>query len=338
MIEHVISHYRIIKKLGAGGMGEVYLAEDTTLGRHVALKLLPHQHTQDEERLRRFKQEAKSASALNHPNILTIHEVGEADGRHFIVTEFIDGENLRASLRRTGRMETRAALNVAMQVASALAAAHEAGIVHRDIKPENIMIRRDGYVKVLDFGLAKLTETTAPQAADTNAPTMPLAVHTESGVVLGTPQYMSPEQATGRNVDARSDIFSFGMVLYEMVAGERPFQGDSLMETVAAILNREPEPLPAKIPSELAKTILRCLRKDPARRYQTVADLRVVVEDVEEESGLGKQVQHAPSRRPWGSAALLPVLLVAGFFAWRGGASRRTRRRSELSRSPRYPE
>ncbi|MGH9659099.1 MAG: protein kinase domain-containing protein, partial [Bryobacteraceae bacterium] len=318
MIDQVISHYRIIKKIGAGGMGEVYLAEDTTLGRHVALKLLPHQHTQDEERLRRFKQEAKSASALNHPNILTIHEVGEADGHHFIATEFIDGESLRASLRRTGRMDTSAALNVALQVASALAVAHEAGIVHRDIKPENLMLRRDGFVKVLDFGLAKLTEMVAPLAADTSGPTMPLAVHTESGVLLGTAPYMSPEQATGKKVDARSDIFSFGTVLYEMIAGQRAFHGDSLMETVAAILNREPEPLPAKIPAELAKVILRCLRKDPARRYQTMADLKVALEDVDEESGSGKPVQQVPLRRRWAWAVLLPVLLVAGFFAWRG--------------------
>jgi serine/threonine-protein kinase len=155
-------------------------------------------------------------------------------------------------------MKTGEALDVAAQVASALVAAHEAGIVHRDIKPENIMLRRDGYVKVLDFGLAKLTETVAPQPVDTSAPTLPLAAHTETGVVLGTAQYMSPEQAAGKKVDARSDIFSFGVVLYEMVAGQRAFQGASLIETVAAILNQEPKPLPAKVPPELAKVILRC--------------------------------------------------------------------------------
>jgi Tol biopolymer transport system component/predicted Ser/Thr protein kinase len=316
MIDQVISHYRIIKQLGAGGMGEVYLAADTTLGRHVALKLLRPEHTQHAEGLRRFKQEAKSASALNHPNILTIHEVGEADGRHFIATEFIDGESLRASLDRTGRMETGEALNIAAQVASALAAAHEAGIVHRDIKPENIMLRRDGYVKVLDFGLAKLTETAAVPAADASTPTTSLPVHTVSGLVLGTTQYMSPEQATGEKVDTRSDIFSLGAVLYEMMSGRAPFRGDSTMQTVAAILTKEPEPLPATTDPEVAKVVLRCLRKDAARRYQTMADLKVALEDIRESSS-AKRVLHAQSRRRWVWAALLPFVLGAGFFAWR---------------------
>ncbi|HJU63274.1 MAG TPA: protein kinase, partial [Candidatus Binatia bacterium] len=314
MIEQAISHYRILKKLGAGGMGEVYLAEDTTLNRHVALKLLPHDHTQNEERLRRFKQEAKAASALNHPNILTIYEVGEADGQHFIATEFIDGETLRASLRRTGKMNTSEALNVVVQVASALAAAHEAGIVHRDIKPENIMLRRDGYVKVLDFGLAKLTETVAPQPVDTSGPTMPLAL-TETGVVLGTAQYMSPEQAAGKKLDGRSDIFSLGAVLYEMVTGERAFSGDSLMATLAAVLNQEPKPLPTRVPPDLVKVILRCLRKDPTRRYQSMADLRVALEDLREESCVGRPV-HRLSRWHWIGAALLLILLVVGLFMW----------------------
>ena len=315
MVEQVISHYRILKKLGAGGMGEVYLAEDTTLNRRVALKLLTREHTQDKERLRRFKQEAKSASALNHPNILTIHEVGEVKGHHFIATEFIDGETLRASLHRTGRMETKEALNIAAQVASALAAAHEAGIIHRDIKPENIMLRRDGYVKVLDFGLAKLTETVAPQLVDTSAPTMPLAAHTETGVVLGTAQYMSPEQAAGKKVDARSDIFSFGAVLYEMVTGQRAFQAASLMETVAAILNQEPKPLPAKVSPDLAKVILRCLRKDPARRYQTMSDLKVALEDLREESRAGRRA-HRPLPWSWIVAAAILILLVGALFVW----------------------
>ncbi len=314
MIDQV-SHYRILEKLGAGGMGEVYLAEDTTLGRRVALKLLPPEHTRDEERLRRFKQEARSASALNHPNILTIHEVGEVDDHHFIATEFIDGETLRASLHRTGRMETSEALDIAAQVASALAAAHQAGIVHRDIKPENVMLRRDGYVKVLDFGLAKLTETVAPEQVDRSAPTMSLAALTETGVVLGTAQYMSPEQAAGKTVDARSDIFSLGALLYEMVTGQRAFQGGSPMETVAAILNQEPKPLPARIPAELAKVILRCLRKDPARRYQGMADLKVALEDLREESRAVPAV-HRPSRRLWMAAGFVLLLLVVGLVVW----------------------
>lgn len=319
MIDHAISRYRIIRKLGAGGMGEVYLAEDTTLGRRVALKLLPREHTQDEERLRRFKQEAKSASALNHPNILTIHEVGEADGHHFIATEYIDGETLRTVFRRSGSMKTDETLKVAAQVASALVAAHEAGIVHRDIKPENIMLRPDGYVKVLDFGLAKLTEPVAPpQAVDTSAPTMPFAAHTASGVLLGTAPYMSPEQAAGKKVDARSDIFSFGAVLYEMVAGERAFQADSLMETVASILNQDPKPLPARVPDELSKVVMRCLRKDPSRRYQTMADLKVALEDLRGETLSGRQFS-APSRPRWGWAiwpGLFIVAVLLGVFVW----------------------
>ena len=314
-----LGRYEIRTQLGAGGMGEVYLAQDTTLGRRVALKLLPHEHTQNEERLRRFKQEAKAASALNHPNILTIHEVAEVDGHHFIATEFIDGETLRTSITLKGSMKTGEALKVATQVASALAAAHEAGIVHRDIKPENIMIRRDGYVKVLDFGLAKLTETVT-QIVDTSAKTMPRLAHTASGVVLGTAQYMSPEQAAGKKVDARSDIFSFGAVLYEMLTGQRAFEGDSLMEMVAAILNQEPKPLPARVPAELTKVILRCLRKDPARRYQTMADLKVALEDLREESaGSGRQVP-VQARRRWVWAiwgALLVVAVLVGLFVWR---------------------
>ncbi|MCI0603024.1 serine/threonine-protein kinase [bacterium] len=303
-----ISHYRILQSLGAGGMGEVYLAEDTILGRRVALKLLPEKHTHDQERLRRFKQEAKSASALNHPNIVTIHEVGESDGHHFIATEFIDGETLRALLKRTGKIEIKDSLNIATQVVSALAAAHEAGIVHRDIKPENIMVRRDGYVKVLDFGLAKLTEPEASQTVDTNLQTIS-AVHTETGIVLGTAHYMSPEQATGKNVDGRTDIFSFGAVLYEMISGQRAFQGNSVVEILAATLNQEPKALPPKVPPELAMVILRCLRKDPARRFQTMADLKLALEDARE------QIQEP--RKRLSSRKFVPVILmIAALFAF----------------------
>ncbi len=316
--ERAFSHYRIIDKLGAGGMGEVYLAEDTTLGRRVALKFLPHEYTQDEDRLRRFKLEAKSASALNHPNILTIHEVGEADGRHFIATELIDGETLHAVLRRTGGMRADEALKVAAQVASALAAAHEAGIVHRDIKPANIMVRRDGYIKVLDFGLAKLSESPAQQV-DTSDPATTFAAHTASGVLLGTAPYMSPEQTTGKTVDARSDIFSFGAVLYEMVSGQRAFQGASTVEILAAVIAQEPKLLPAKVPADLASLIARCLRKDPARRYQTMADLKVALEDLREElSGSGPQVLARARRRSAGLAWTLAIVaaVLAGLVAW----------------------
>src|SRR5947209_17056624 len=216
-----MGRYEIRLKLGAGGMGEVYLAEDTQLGRKVALKLLPSDLMQNEDRLRRFEQEARAASALNHPNILTIFEIGKTETANFIATEFIDGETLRQHLART-TMKLTEALDIGVQVASALSAAHEAGIIHRDIKPDNIMLRRDRLVKVLDFGLAKLTEPQAV-AADTSAPTMPKA-ETEPGVVMGTVQYMSPEQARGLPVDARTDIFSLGVLVYEMLANRTPFE------------------------------------------------------------------------------------------------------------------
>jgi serine/threonine protein kinase len=316
MIGQQISHYRIIKTLGAGGMGEVYLAKDTTLGRRVALKLLRHEQRYDGDRLQRFIQEAKLASALNHPNIVTIHEVGEANDRHYIATEFIDGETLRASLARTGRMELPAALRVATQVASALTAAHEAGLVHRDVKPENIMLRRDGYVKVLDFGIAKLTEP--PPAADSDATRSAMSlVQTESGMVLGTTQYMSPEQAAGAKVDARSDIFSFGAVLYEMVVGQPAFEGPSRMAIVAGILTREPAPLPPSVPPLVAKIIVRCLQKEPAARYQTVGALKLAVEEATEILGWIRPLRRVSLGWAWGSIALVALLVTAGFFAWR---------------------
>jgi len=214
MIEQSISHYHIVKKLGAGGMGEVYLAEDTQLGRRVALKFLPADVASDEGPMRRFIQEARAASALNHPNILTVYEFGEAESIYFIATEFIDGVTLRKRMQREP-MKVSLALDVAVQTTEALAAAHGADIVHRDIKPENIMLRADGYIKVLDFGLAKLTERRAAQA---DAPTLMM---TDAGVVMGTAKYMSPEQARGLPVDARTDIWSVGVVIYEMVTSAR---------------------------------------------------------------------------------------------------------------------
>jgi len=259
-------------------MGEVYLAEDTILNRRVALKFLSADYTQNEEHLRRFKQEARAVSALNHPNILTIHEVGEAQGRHFIATEFIDGDTLRQCLKRTGKMKANEMLAVAAQVASALAAAHEAGIVHRDIKPENIMLRRDNYIKVLDFGLAKLTEKATTQPLDSDAPTRPLA-HTQMGAIVGTVQYMSPEQARGLTADARTDIWSLGCVLYEMVAGCAPFVGETVTDMLVAIVEREPPPLKniasEQIPAELDWIITKTLRKNTDERYQTSKELLV---------------------------------------------------------------
>src|SRR5688500_10635257 len=241
-----LTHYRIVSKLGAGGMGEVYLAEDTRLGRKVALKLLPAGFTGDADRLRRFRQEARAASALNHPNILTIHEIGSEDGAHFMATEFVEGETLRQRMA-SARMNLGEALDVAIQVASALAAAHEAGIVHRDIKPENIMVRPDGYAKVLDFGLAKLIDRRDAGAKATTQ------LNTEPGVVMGTVQYMSPEQARGLEVDARTDVFSLGVVLYEMVGGRAPFEGETPSDVIVSLLDKEPAPLSRHSPEAPTK-------------------------------------------------------------------------------------
>ncbi len=224
LVGKLIGHYRIESLIGVGGMGEVYLARDERLGRKAALKLLPESLTTDETQLSRFKNEARTASSLNHPNILTVYEIGTEGNRQFIATEFIEGITLRASLAR-GRIMPHAALEIAVQMASALAAAHEAGVVHRDIKPENIMLRPDGYAKVLDFGIAKLTEQRL--ASDDHTGETTAALQTRQGLVLGTARYMSPEQARGQKVDARSDIWSLGVVLYEMVGGNPPFRGET---------------------------------------------------------------------------------------------------------------
>jgi serine/threonine protein kinase len=233
-------HYEIRSQLGAGGMGEVYLAQDVNLSRQVALKLLPSNFTQDESRVRRFQQEARAASALNHPNILTIHEIGSENSTYFIATEYIEGQTLRDYMSGA-KMKTSEVLDVATQVASALTAAHAAGVMHRDIKPENIMLRLDRIVKVLDFGLAKLTE--AP-TTDTEAATL---VNTEAGVVMGTARYMSPEQVRGVAVDARTDVWSLGVVLHEMLTGRVPFTGETASDVIAAILEREPQPLMSQV-------------------------------------------------------------------------------------------
>ena len=269
-----ISHYRILEKLGAGGMGVVYLAEDMKLGRKVAIKVLSHEFTTNRDRLHRFEQEASSASNLNHPNILTIHEVGVDDGRHYIATEFIDGSTLRRKVAAQ-QLEIPQVLDIAVQVASALEEAHSAGIVHRDIKPDNIMVRRNGYVKVLDFGLAKLTETVARTPSDAEASTRVL-VQTDAGVVMGTSHYMSPEQARGKPVDARSDIWSLGVVIYEMVAGRTPFEGETSTDVIVAITQKEPAPLARfapNVPAELDWIVMKALRKDRDERYQTIKEL-----------------------------------------------------------------
>ncbi len=264
-----LGHYQIASLIGAGGMGEVYLAEDTRLGRKIALKILTTHFTLNSDRLRRFQQEARAASALNHPNILTIHEIGHTDSRHFMVTEFIEGETLRERMKKT-QLTMPDALRIASHIASALAAAHAAGIVHRDIKPENVMLREDGIVKVLDFGLAKLTDQKTEVA---EAMTL---VKTEYGMVMGTAHYMSPEQARGLPVDVRTDIWSLGVVLYEMVGGRVPFEGHTSSDVIAAILERKPISLTRYAPDvsqELEWIVEKTLRKDREERYQTSKEL-----------------------------------------------------------------
>jgi len=259
-------------------MGEVYLAYDSQLRRQVAIKLLQAELTENKVRLARFEREAYAASSLNHPYIMTIHEIGEHDGRHFIATEYIEGESLRQRMTHSG-MELREILAIVSQVADALSAAHEAGIIHRDIKPENVMVRRDGYVKVLDFGLAKLAQETAAKGElNTEAPTKVVPVHTEPGMVMGTAHYMSPEQARGLEVDARSDIWSLGATLYEMVASKKPFEGATTTDVLAMILHREPPSLllyQSQLPAELERIVEKALAKERDARYQTAKDLSV---------------------------------------------------------------
>ena len=290
--ETVISHYRILTKLGAGGMGEVYLAEDTKLNRNVALKILLADVAANEDRMRRFVQEAKSASALNHPNIITIYEIDHVDSVYFIASEFIDGQTLREHMRNEPR-KLGEALDLAVQISSALSAAHAAGIIHRDIKPDNIMLRRDGIVKVLDFGLAKLTERSPSELVDLDAPTRAV-VKTDPGVVLGTAVYMSPEQARGLPVDERTDIFSLGVVLYEIMAGCLPFDGKNTTEVLAEIISEhEPPPLARysrEVPAELERIVSKALRKDRDERYQTIKDLVLDVRSLKQELEFEKKL------------------------------------------------
>ena len=307
-----IGHYKILEPLGKGGMGEVYLALDAQLGRKVALKLLPHEFTTDAARVRRFEQEAKAASALNHPNILTIHEIGSEGELHFIATEFIEGQTLRQRIAKA-RMDLPEALEVAIQVAAALAAAHAVGIVHRDIKPENIMLRPDGYVKILDFGLAKLIETT-PASSFTDTATL----ETAPGTVMGTLSYMSPEQVSGQPVDARADIWSLGVVLYEMVAGEKPFAGATASATMVSILDREPAPLKHHLGQAspvLESIVTKALAKNRAARYPAVEEFardlkklkRRLEIETEKAGSVGSELHDAgPARIAKKSPVLVP--------------------------------
>jgi len=289
-----LGRYEIRSQLGVGGMGEVYLARDLTLGRNVALKVLPEDVASNRHRMQRFVQEAQAASGLNHPNIITIHEIGTEPGAHFMATEFIDGENLRHHLGRTPLTLTEA-IDIATQVASALSSAHAAGIIHRDIKPENIMLRRDGIVKVLDFGLAKLTERWRADEVDGDAATQAM-VHTESGMVVGTTAYMSPEQARALEVDTRTDIWSLGIVLYEMIARRTPFKSETASDTSAAILKTEPPALSQfvpDVPAELERIVKKALQKDREERYQGVKDLLLDLKSLRRDLDFSAAIQRS---------------------------------------------
>jgi eukaryotic-like serine/threonine-protein kinase len=332
--------YRIAERLGAGGMGEVYKARDTRLEREVALKVLPADLVGDADRRARFIREARAASRLNHSNIVTIYDLGEQEGRVFIAMEYVEGRTLDAALP-AGGLPAKDILKFAVPIAAALAKAHAAGIVHRDLKPANIMIAADSAVKVLDFGLAKLSGPLAGPEDSTGT----AEPRTRAGMFMGTPAFMSPEQAEGKPVDARSDIFSFGSVLYQMATGKRAFRGDSTMATVAAVLREDPEAMPATVPPELQKIVLRCLRKDPDRRFQSMADVRVALEELRDETlarstaatGMGT-IARRPALR-WAAAFLAVAAVVAaalvGSRAFRGPAEAPAGRTVRFTITPR---
>jgi Tol biopolymer transport system component len=316
--------YEILAPLGAGGMGEVYRARDTRLGRDVAVKVLPASFAQDAERLRRFEQEARTAGALNHPNILAIHDIGSHDGSPYLVSELLEGQTLRERLTESP-LPLRKALDFAVQIANGLGAAHEKGIVHRDLKPENLFLTSDGRVKILDFGLAKLSPL-VPSADDSeDSPTLASAASplTHPGVVLGTVGYMAPEQVRGRAADHRSDIFSFGTILYEMISGQRAFRGDSSVETMNAILKEDPAEISAtnrNFPPALERLIRRCIEKSPEERFQSARDLAFALDALSGHSGSSATqaalVASIDLRKRW----LLPVVALALFAVVAGGS------------------
>ncbi len=316
--------YEILGQIGAGGMGEVYRAKDPRLGRDVAIKVLPASFSADGDRLRRFEQEAKAAGLLNHPNITIVYDIGQHDGAPYVVQELLEGETLRAELA-AGRFSPRKAIDFGTQIANGLAAAHDKGIVHRDLKPENLFVTKEGRVKILDFGLAKLTQTEAGSGPQTNLPTA--TAGTEPGVVMGTLGYMSPEQIKGKPADPRSDIFAFGAILYEMLAGRRAFHADSAGETMAAILKEEPPDLSVTnqaISPALERIVRHCIEKNPERRFQSAHDLAFDLEAVSGTSGMSAAAASASVRsrgaRRIAAMAGAAILLAAGAF-WVGRRS-----------------
>jgi serine/threonine-protein kinase len=319
-----IAHYKIISRIGSGGMGEVYLAEDTRLGRRVALKVLTEEFVKDSYRLHRFRAEARAASALNHPNIITIHDIGQSGQIHFITTEFIEGKTLRQRLAK-GPMETSELLHIALQVAGALSVSHQAGIVHRDLKPENIMLRTDGYVKLLDFGLAKLSEQSQQNGILSS---IGVTEEMRPGIVIGTVSYMSPEQARGQAVDASTDVFSFGVMLYEMLTGSRPFNGSTVSDVIVEILTKEP-PHPDRfkeLPDELKRIVKKCMEKDRQNRYHSARDLLIDLQALKQQldSGVsastrGRNNQDSPkiSRAVLIGLPIVILMISIGYLFWK---------------------
>jgi serine/threonine protein kinase/Tol biopolymer transport system component len=324
MLGRSLLHYTVVEKLGEGGMGVVYKARDTHLDRFVALKVLPPDRVNNEERKRRFIQEAKAASALNHPNIVTIYDIATDQNTTFIAMEFVPGKTLAEAIPRQG-LALAPVLHYAVQIADGLTRAHQASIIHRDLKPGNIMISDDGRVRILDFGLAKLADPSIESNDATRTLASNSAPKTHEGMVVGTAAYMSPEQAEGRTVDRRTDIFSFGVLLYEMLTGRRPFLGQSRLQTLSAIVNESPRPLSETVPPvpvELERLVDRCLRKDPNRRWQNMADVRIALLDLKEESDSGRltasspRIAAKPARKRWlyAAAAVIIVAAVAGWL------------------------
>ena len=309
-----LAHYDVLEKLGEGGMGVVYKAHDAVLNRTVAIKVLHSGKTSDAVRSQRFLQEAQALSALNHPNIVTIHEMGSAGGVDFLVMEWVAGKTLEQLIARRS-LTLADTLGYATQMAAGLTAAHQAGVVHRDFKPGNVMITDKGMVKILDFGLVKLFNA---GSINPDEPTRSMQMLTEEGTIVGTVAYMSPEQAEGKAVDARSDIFSFGSVLYEMMTGRRAFQRETKISSISAILRDEPKPVrdfDPNVPPELERIVSRCLRKDPNKRFQHCDDLYIALEELKQESDSGALVAHRPPAERKRSKWLLPACASAAFLA-----------------------
>lgn len=314
-IGQTFAHYKIIKMIGAGGMGKVYLARDTKLDRQAAIKLLNHDLSQDNDKLKRFIQEAKAASSLNHPNILTVYEIGETDNLNYIVTEFIEGKTLRELLSSTELMPLNEILTISIQISEALSVAHQAGIIHRDIKPENIMLRHDGLIKILDFGLAKLNPTEA--AKSQTEIEVEINVKTQTGLIMGTASYMSPEQARCQTTDARTDIFSFGVMLYEMISGRKPFVGESIADVLSALIKSEPLPLneiAPNCPVGLQNIVNRALRKNRDERYQTMKSMLTDLKSLKQELDFAVQLKHTTASE---ILSISDKTLVTQSYEWR---------------------